>query len=157
MTTSSVVVMAFAIGLIAGLRSMTAPALVSWAAHLKWIELQNSPLSFLSSTAAAYILTLGAIGELIVDKFPSAPNRTDAFGLIARAVTGAVSGAALCTTANRSLALGAILGAAGGIIGGFAGYQIRTRLVRALEAPLVVALLEDAVAIGGGLFLVTRF
>jgi len=157
MTTSSVVVMAFAIGLIAGLRSMTAPALVSWAAHLKWIELQNSPLSFLGSTAAAYILTVCAIGELVVDKLPNTPSRTDALGLVARAVTGGLSGAAISASASKSLMIGAILGAAGGIIGGFAGYQIRTRLVRALEAPLVVALLEDAVAIGGGLFLVTCF
>ena len=157
MNTSYVLVLAFAIGLIAGLRSITAPALISWAAHLKWIELQNSPLSFLGSTAAAYTLTLAAIGELIADKLPGASNRTEPFGLIARAITGAVSGAALCIAANKSLVIGAILGAAGGIAGGFAGYQIRTRLVRALNAPLVVALLEDAVAIGCGLFLVTRF
>jgi len=157
MNTSSVLVLTFAIGLIAGLRSMTAPALVSWAAHLKWIALQNSALSFLGSSAAAYILALAAIGELIVDKLPNTPSRTDALGLIARAVMGGLSGAALSAAASNSIALGAILGAVGGIVGGLAGYQIRTRLVRALNAPLVVALLEDAVAIGGGLFLVTRF
>jgi uncharacterized membrane protein len=149
--------MAFAIGLIAGLRSMTAPALVSWAAHLKWMELHNSPLSFLGSTAAAYILALGAIGELVVDKLPNTPSRTDALGLVARAVMGGLTGAAMSAAASKSLVIGAVLGAVGGIVGGFAGYQIRTRLVRALHAPLVVALLEDAVAIGGGLFLVTRF
>jgi uncharacterized membrane protein len=45
-----------------------------------------------------------------------------------------------------------------GVAGAFAGYEVRTRLVKALKVPdLVVALLEDAVAIGGGLFIVSRF
>jgi len=158
MTTASVLVLAFAIGLVAGLRSMTAPAIVSWAAHWKWLDLQNSDLAFLGSTAAVYILAACAIGELVVDKLPNAPSRTAPLGLLARAVTGGLSGAALCATANKSVAIGAVLGAVGGVIGGFAGYELRTRLVRALSLPaFVVALLEDAVAIGGGFFLVTRF
>ena len=158
MTTGSVLVLAFAIGLVAGLRSMTAPAIVSWAAHWKWLDLQNSDLAFLGSTAAVYILAACAIGELVVDKLPNAPSRTAPLGLLARAVTGGLSGAALCATANKSVAIGAVLGAVGGVIGGFAGYELRTRLVRALNLPaFVVALLEDAVAIGGGFFLVTRF
>lgn len=158
MTTPVVFALAFTIGLVAGLRSMTAPAIVSWAAHLKWLSLQNSPLSFLGSTAAAYILAVCAIGELVVDKLPNAPNRTDALGLIARAVMGGLSGAALSAAANKSIAIGAVLGAAGGIIGGFAGYELRKRLVRALKVPaVIVALLEDAIAIGAGFFLVTRF
>ncbi len=158
MTTAVVLALAFAIGLVAGLRSMTAPAIVSWAAHWEWLDLQNSHLAFLGSTAAVYILAACAIGELVVDKLPNAPSRTAPLGLLARAVTGGLSGAALCATANKSLAIGAVLGAVGGVIGGFAGYELRTRLVRALSLPaFVVALLEDAVAIGGGFFLVTRF
>src|SRR5712692_1029448 len=158
MTTAVVLALAFAIGLVAGLRSMTAPAIVSWAAHWKCLDLQNSHLAFLGSTAAVYILAACAIGELVVDKLPNAPSRTAPLGLLARAVTGGLSGAALCATANKSLAIGAVLGAVGGVISGFAGYELRTRLVRALSLPaFVVALLEDAVAIGGGFFLVTRF
>jgi hypothetical protein len=39
--------------------------------------------------------------------------------------------------------------------GAFGGYEVRKRLVRALKAPdFVIALLEDAVAIGGGLLIV---
>jgi uncharacterized membrane protein len=158
MTTPVVFILAFGIGLVAGLRSMTAPAIVSWAAHLKWLSLQNSPLFFLGSTAAAYILAVCAVGELVVDKLPNTPSRTEPPGLIARTVMGGLSGAALSAAGNKSLAVGAMLGAVGGILGGFAGYQLRTRLVQALGIPaLVVALMEDAVAIGGGFFLVTRF
>ena len=158
MTTGSVLALAFAIGLVAGLRSLTAPAIVSWAAHLKWLDLQNSFLAFLGSTAAVYILAVCAIGELVVDKLPNAPSRTEPLGLLARFATGGLSGAALCAAANKSVVVGAVLGAVGGVIGGFVGYELRTRLVLALSLPaIVVALAEDAIAIGGGFFIVSRF
>ena len=158
MNTTSVLALAFAIGVVAGLRSMTAPAIVSWAGHWKWLDVQHSSLAFLSSTAAVYILTAAAIVELIVDKLPKAPNRTAPLGLIARIALGGLSGAALCAAANQSVAFGAVLGGLGGVTGGFAGYEVRARLVKALKVPgFVIALLEDAVAIGGGFFIVTRF
>jgi uncharacterized membrane protein len=158
MNATSVLVLAFAIGLIAGLRSMTAPAVVSWATQWKWLDLGQSQLAFFGSTTAAYILTAGAIVELIVDKLPKTPRRTEALGLIARLVLGGLSGAALCAAANQSAVLGAVLGGAGGVLGAFAGYAARMRLVKALNvSDLVVALVEDAVAIGGGFFIVSRF
>ena len=158
MSTTTVLALAFAIGVIAGLRSMTAPAVVSWAAHWKWLDLQNSPLAFLASSAAVYILTAGAIVELIVDKLPKTPSRTAAMGLIARFLLGGLSGAALCAGANQSVVLSGILGAVGGVAGAFGGYAARTRLVRTLKVPdLAVALLEDAVAIAVGFFIVSRF
>jgi len=158
MNPSSVLALAFSIGVIAGLRSMTAPAVVSWAAHWKWLNLQHSFLAFLGSTAAVCILTAAAIVELVVDKLPKTPRRTEPLGLIARFALGGLSGAALCAVASQSVVLGAALGGVGGVAGGFAGYEARTRLVKALKVPdTVVALLEDAVAICGGFFLVSRF
>lgn len=158
MNTSSVLVLAFAIGLIAGLRSMTAPAVISWAAYWKWLDLQHSYLAFLGSAVAAYILAAAAIGELVADKLPKTPSRKAPVGLIARFVLGGLSGAALCAATNQAIALGAVLGGLGGVIGAFIGYEVRTRLVKALKVPdFVIALLEDAVAIGGGLFIVSRF
>lgn len=158
MSATSVLVLAFAIGMVAGLRSMTAPAVVSWAAHWKWLNLEHSFLGFLASTAAVYILTAGAIIELIVDKLPMTPSRTAALGLIARLALGGLSGAALCASANQSIVIGAILGGLGGIAGGFAGYKARTKLVALLKVPdLVVAVLEDAIAISAGFFIVSRF
>jgi uncharacterized membrane protein len=149
--------LAFAIGLIAGLRSLTAPAVTSWAAHLGWLNLRQTPLAFLGSTAAVGILTLLALVELITDKLPATPSRLKPLGLIARFVMGALSGAAVALAGANPLALGAILGAAGGIAGAFVGYQARTRLVQALKVPdLFVALLEDALAIGAGLFIASR-
>jgi hypothetical protein len=43
----SVYVLAVPIGVITGLRCMTAPAAVSWAARLGWLPLENTWLSFL--------------------------------------------------------------------------------------------------------------
>ena len=128
---------------------MMAPAAVSWAAHLGCIDLRDTPLAFLGATPAIAITSLLAIGELVADKLPSIPNRTEPGSLAARAVSGALCGAALCAAAKESAGAGAVLGGLGAVAGAFAGYEIRRKAVRALEAPdFTVALAEDAVAIG---------
>ena len=64
----------------------------------------------------------------------------------------------MATAGDQGLALGAILGIVGALVGTFGGYQARTRLVKALGTPdYVIAVLEDLVAIGGSLFVVSRF
>jgi uncharacterized membrane protein len=149
--------LAFLIGLFAGLRSLAPPAAVAWAVHLGWIKLAR-PLSLVGSLPAVIILSLSAITELIVDKLPNTPNRTAPLGLIARIVTGGFTGACVSVGGGRSGFVGAGLGLIGGIVGCFAGYQARTRLVRSLGQPdFNVALIEDLVAIGGSLFIVSRF
>ena len=51
-----------------------------------------------------------------------------------------------------------MLGAVGGIVGCFAGYQARSGLVHALGIrDIYVALAEDIVAIAGSLWVVSRF
>src|ERR1700730_18219527 len=158
MNPSQVLLLAFLIGVIAGLRTMTAPAVVAWAANRHWLNLHNSPLVLMGSTAAVAVFTVLALGELVVDKLPSTPNRTRLPGLIGRSLLGCLSGAAVAVSGGQSIALGAVLGVAGGIAGAFAGYEVRTRLVKALKVPdVVIAFLEDAVAISGGLFIVSRF
>ncbi len=158
MNPTQVLLLAFLIGVIAGLRSLTAPAVVSWAAHQNWLNLHNSSLSFMGSTAAVAAFVLLTLVELVADQLPSTPSRTKPPGLIARIVLGGLSGACVAVAGAQSIALGAVLGGMGGIAGAFAGYEVRTRLVRALKVPdFVIAVLEDAVAIGGGLLIVSRF
>jgi uncharacterized membrane protein len=158
MNPSHVLLLAFLIGVIAGLRTLTAPAVVAWAANRHWLNLHNSPLGLMGSIAAVVVFTLGALGELVVDKLPSTPNRTKLLGLIGRSVLGALSGAAVAAAGAQSITIGAVLGVAGAIAGAFAGYEIRKRLVGALKVPdFVIALFEDAVAIAGGLIIVSRF
>jgi uncharacterized membrane protein len=158
MTPTQVLLLAFLIGVVAGLRSLTAPAVVAWAAHRNWLNLHNTPLSFMASTAAVVIFTLLAVAELVADKLPFTPSRLKPPGLIGRIGFGGLSGAGVAVSGAQSIVIGAVLGVVGGIAGAFAGYEVRTRLVKALKVPdLVIALLEDAVAIGGGLFIVSRF
>lgn len=59
MNTATVILLAFAIGLVNGLRSFTAPAVVAWAARWKWLNLDGSFLAFMGSAVAAYIFTAG--------------------------------------------------------------------------------------------------
>ena len=157
MSAPFVLFLAFAIGIVSGMRSLTAPAFAAWAAQRNWLNLAGTRLAFMGSTAAVAIFTLLAIAELITDKLPSTPSRTAPVGLIARFFCGALAGACVGVSSGQSPAPGAILGAAGGIAGAFAGYQWRTGLVSALKVPdIAIALLEDAIAIGAGLFIVTR-
>jgi uncharacterized membrane protein len=158
MSPTLVLLLAFLIGVVSGLRSLTAPAVVAWAAHRGWINLNHTPLHFMGSTAAVVIFTLFAVVELVADQLPSAPSRTAPPGLIARIVLGALCGAAIAVSGAQSIAMGAVLGATGGVAGAFGGYQVRTRLVKALKVPdFVIATLEDAVTIGAGLIIVSRF
>lgn len=148
---------AFLIGLFAGLRAVTPPAAVAWAVYLRWLKLTR-PLSLIGSLPAVIILSLFAIIELMVDKLPNTPNRTAPQGLIVRLVTGGFTGAFVSLGGGRSAFVGAGLGLLGGIVGCFGGYQVRARLVKSLRLPdFYVALLEDLVAIGGSLFIVSRF
>jgi uncharacterized membrane protein len=157
MNSSLVFLLAFGIGMVTGLRSMTGPAVVCWAAHLGWLNLEGSRLAFMESTAATYGFSVLALGELVADKLPFIPNRTSPGPLFGRIILGALSGAAICMAAGPSTIAGAILGAAGGVIGAFAGYRARAGLVRKSRLPdWVIALAEDLVAVGGGLFLVSR-
>jgi uncharacterized membrane protein len=158
MSSTAIFALAFGIGIVAGLRSMTAPAVVTWAARLGWLHLESTPLAFLGYAATPYIVGLLALGELVADKLPKTPSRKTPVPFGARIVMGALSGAALAAGGGQSALVGAVVGALGGLAGTLGGYQLRTGLVRALKVPdFVVALLEDAVAVGGGLFLISRF
>src|SRR5882672_718258 len=107
-------VLAFLIGVVAGLRSMTAPAAVSWAARLGWLHLENTWLAFLGFAATPYILSLLAIGELIADKLPATPSRKAPMGFIGRVVSGALCGAAL-GAASEALIGGLLAGVLGAV------------------------------------------
>jgi uncharacterized membrane protein len=158
MTTTQVLLFAFLIGVFAGLRSLTAPAATAWAAHLGWLKV-SLPLAWLGSVPAVIVITLLALVELVSDKLPKTPSRTAPLGLGARIVTGGLCGAALCLAGTQpNWLVGAIVGAIGGIVGCFGGYQLRTRLVKALGGPdYGVAVVEDLLAIGGSFCVVSRF
>jgi uncharacterized membrane protein len=153
----SVYVLAFLIGVIAGLRALTAPAAVSWAARFGWIHLENTGLAFMGYAFTPWIFTLLAIGELINDKLPKTPSRKAPGSFGARIVTGALSGAALGASGG-SLAGGLVAGALGAVVGTLGGYEARTRMVRATGGKdLPIALLEDAIAVLGAIWIAGGF
>jgi uncharacterized membrane protein len=67
-----ILLFAFLIGCVCGLRSMTAPAVVAWGAHLGWLHLDGSWLAFLANKISLVVFSLFAVGELIADKLPFA-------------------------------------------------------------------------------------
>jgi uncharacterized membrane protein len=157
MNTNHIFAFAVGIGVVAGLRAMTAPAVVSCAAYFSWLSLQSSPLALIGTITAAAIFSLLAIGELIADLLPWTPKRTTPAPLVTRLLMGGLCGACLCASASQSLAIGAVLGGIGGVLGAFGGYEIRRRLVSALNIKdIFIALLEDLIAISLALFLVSR-
>jgi len=147
----------FGIGVTAGLRTMTAPAVVAWAAHLGWINLSGSPLVFMGSVWAVAVFTMGALVEYVVDQLPSTHARTAPAPLTARIVMAMLTGACLCVGEGAwvgvgALIVGGLIGAIGALAGAFGGYQVRVRLVRGLRVPdAVIAIPEDLFAIGLGL------
>jgi uncharacterized membrane protein len=157
MNSNMILALAFGMGVIAGLRALTAPAVVSWAAYLHWINLQGTHLAFMGSIIAVVILTLAAIGEIVNDKLPRTGARTALPSVIVRMIMGGFAAATLTAGLGGSLWVGALLGVIGALVGTFGGYQVRTRTVKALHSPdFVIALIEDAVAVCGGLFLASR-
>ena len=149
-----ILALCFLIGVIAGLRAMTAPAAVAWAAYGGWLPLGGTPLAFLGHVAAPWIFTLLAVGELISDQRPKTPSRKVPIQFGTRIATGALCGAAFGAAAGM-LALGAAAGAAGAVIGTLAGAAGRARLAQALGRDLPAALIEDAIAVVGALLLVS--
>jgi uncharacterized membrane protein len=139
--------LAVGIGIVAGLRTMTAPAVVSWGAHFGRLKLRGTALGVLGGAWAAGILTVLAFAEYVVDLLPQTPNRTAAEPLAARILSGGVCGACLCASGGHSMWAGAVLGGVGGVIGAFGGYQARKRLVSGLRVPdAMIAIPEDVVA-----------
>lgn len=150
------IALAFFIGVIAGLRAMTPLAAVSWAAYAGALQLQGTALAFLGFAATPYILTVLTLGELISDKLPKTPSRKVPVQFGTRVAVGALCGAALGLP-NQALLGGLIGGVIGAVIGTLGGAALRGRLAQAFGKDLPAALLEDVLAIGGALLIVSRF
>jgi uncharacterized membrane protein len=144
----AIYVPALLIGIVAGLRALTAPAAVSWTAYLGGLSLQGSWLAFLGFAATPYIVTVLAAVELVTDQLPSTPSRKSPPGFGARIVTGGLCGAALGVAGGAWLG-GLVAGVIGAVIGTVGGFEARRRLAGIFGRDRPAALIEDFVAIGG--------
>ena len=112
----------------------------------------------MSHPVALVLFTLLALIELITDKLPKTPARTASPGLIARIIFGGLCAAALAISVGGTVIVAVTVGIIGALVGTFGGYNIRHAMVARTHMPdLVVALVEDVIAIAGGLLIVSRF
>jgi uncharacterized membrane protein len=146
-----ILLLALLIGVVAGLRAMTAPAAVSWAAYLGWLHLDGSWLAFLGYRFTPWVFSLFALAELVTDQLPSTPSRKVPPQFGARLLMGGMSGGVIGSSGGALLS-GAVAGVIGAVIGTLGGADFRRRLVAMFGSDRPAALVEDAVAIiGAGL------
>lgn len=147
------VALALLIGVVAGLRTFTAPAAVSFAARFCNLGLTGTPLAFLGYRWTPWIFGLLALVELVGDQLPSTPSRKVPAQFGARILSGALVGGALGAVQNM-LAFGIAAGIVGAVIGTLGGAAVRARLAVMFRRDWPAALIEDAVAIGAALLIV---
>ena len=149
MTHSLVLLLALLLGVVAGLRALTPPAVVAWAAMLHWINLDGTWVQWLAHPVTVTILTILLVVELITDQLPKTPSRKTPMQFIARMTTGGFAAAALGTAWGYPWGcLGA--GLIGVVLGTMGGYELRRKLSDKVGIDLPVALTEDAIAVAGG-------
>jgi uncharacterized membrane protein len=123
----------FLAGLSSGLRTFTAASVTLAADHSAWTGLAG---------------TLAA-GELVGDKLPMTPPRTQPAALLARASAAAFCGTRLATRDGGSPLLAGVVAAAAAIGAAFAGIRLRAFVGKSLGFPdPVVAIAEDGIAYG---------
>jgi uncharacterized membrane protein len=150
MTHALVLLLALLIGVIAGLRALTAPAVVAWGAVLGWIDLDGKWSEWVAHPITLTVLTIGLLAELVTDQLPKTPSRRTAPQFITRLLMGAFAGAVIGSAFFHTFsALGA--GMIGAVLGTLGGAEVRSRLASSRSGQdRPGAILEDVVAVGGG-------
>jgi uncharacterized membrane protein len=139
---------ALAAGAVAGMRTLTAPAVVSYKMkRIAKAEGLEHPTG-LSGGRTSTMLALAALGELVTDKLPKTPSRTDPPALIMRGISGAFAGAAVSGRDSNARIRGAILGGLAAVGASYGMFYLRAWLVKRSGVPdAVVAVGEDALAL----------
>ncbi|MBT1156621.1 DUF4126 domain-containing protein [Aminobacter anthyllidis] len=146
--------LALLIGIVAGLRAMTAPAAVAWGAWLGWLPLAGTWAGFMGHWITVAIFTVLAVVELVTDQLPSTPSRKVPVQFGTRIIMGALTGAVIGTAGGVVIG-GLAAGIIGAILGTLGGAEVRGRLAAAFGKDLPAALIEDALAILGALLIVS--
>jgi uncharacterized membrane protein len=144
-------------GVLAGMRSMAAPAALGQLSRKGALTGVTGPLALVTGSKFFTTASLLAAGELVADKLPFTPNRTGAGPLLGRALTGGLSGAVVCSANRRSVAAGALIGAAAAVGAAYGAYELRQQAGQRMHLPdAIIALAEDALVAALGTALVTR-
>lgn len=153
MSENSITTFALAAGMgaIAGMRSMSAPALLSRHLSQQKQRGRGAAVRLLSSRRTAAALTLFAGGEMVVDKTPFVPSRTEPPSLAGRVLAGALSGAAIAGRRGGSQVGAALLGAAAALGATHLAYNLRVVAEKRFGVPdAILGFVEDAVVWAGG-------
>jgi uncharacterized membrane protein len=139
-TSPAVIAGSCLIGAASGLRSQ-----MGMAAVILGTSPEALP-SKLRGKAVTPVAVTFALGELVVDKLPFTPKRTDIGPLIGRMIFGAGVAGAAAAGEGESIPLATGVGALGAAWGSFAATGARLSLAeRGIPSPLV-GLLEDVLA-----------
>lgn len=140
---------AFLLGIVAGMRSMMAPAVLALTLSRR-PELAPAaiPAQWFALRLTAIILGLAALGELVADKLPWIPNRIALGPFVVRLASGALTGAALVQMGQVNAWAGAECGGFGAILGTFGAFRARRSAgrVTGIRDPFLGAF-EDVIAI----------
>jgi uncharacterized membrane protein len=150
MTQVLVILLALLIGVIAGLRAMTAPAVVAWGAMLGWIDVDGKWSEWVAHPITVTVLTIFLLVELVTDQLPKTPSRKTAPQFATRLIMGGFAGAVIGSAFFHTFSC-AGAGIVGAVLGTLGGAAVRTKLYEANNGKdRPGAFIEDVVAVGGG-------
>jgi uncharacterized membrane protein len=150
MTQVIVILLALAIGVIAGLRALTAPAVVAWGAYLGWINVNGLWSEWVAHPITVTVLTIFLLIELVTDQLPKTPSRKTPPQFVSRIIMGAFAGAVIGSAFFHTFSAlgGGIIGAVLGTLGGAEARQRLTADNGGRDRPVAIG--EDVIAVGGG-------
>lgn len=134
------------LGIVSGMRVMTAIAAVCWAAWLTWLP-ETGWAVWTTYLVSAVVFSLLAVGEYVGDTLPNTPSRKSPGPAAARIVFGGLVGALGARAISEPLAGGILTGVAGALIGTWGGFAIRHWAAEKVGNDLPVALAESALAV----------
>jgi uncharacterized membrane protein len=138
------------------MRSMMAPAVISWSARRSGLDLENTPFSAFKGPGIAKTAAALVMGEMIADKTSFVPDRVDPAALAGRAIAGGAAGAAVFQARRKSVIIGALVGAAAAVGAAYATYHLRKKAAAYFQvSDRAVALVEDGNALTAGLIAVS--
>jgi uncharacterized membrane protein len=140
------------LGLLAGMRSASAPAITSHIlSHHQSNALADSPLKFMQSEKVATALKFFAVQELVADKLPGVPDRIKPISVAFRVTSGALSGASIYKANGGNTVIGALIGGSAAAASTFASFFIRKATVKhtTIIDPIIGSL-EDVLVVGAG-------
>ena len=147
---SNIIYQAAGLGIIAGMRTFSAPAVIShvYSRHPSK-NLESSGFRLIQTINTSKVFKVLAAGELIGDKLPNTPNRTSAGGLTGRILSGSLAGATVYKASGKQPLIGALIGGSAAVASAFGCMLLRKALGKSTSIPdPYIGALEDVIVIG---------